>query len=76
MDRRKIDLFDCVDISIIHISQTALTLHLQHRQGARLSSPQKAELVGLLWSRARLPKCFLASFSCWRVLNGDLTSRT
>jgi hypothetical protein len=36
MDRRKIDLFDCVDISITHISQTELTLHSQHRQGARL----------------------------------------
>jgi len=36
MDRRKIDLFDYVDISIISLSQTDLTLYSQHRQGARL----------------------------------------
>lgn len=76
MDRRKIDLFDCVDVSVIYNSQMKLILHSQHRQGVRLWSLQKAELVGLLWSRARLPRCFLAIVNCCKILNWNLTIRT
>lgn len=76
MDRRKIDLFDCVDISVSRNSQMKLTFHSQHRQGARLSSLQKAESVGLLWSRARLPRCSLAIVNCCKMLNGNPKIRT